>query len=156
METNIVKRSFGFIYQKLFLINDTPQKIALGIGLGVFAGILPGTGPLAALFLALAFRANRAAALLGSAFTNTWLSLVSFLLAVKIGSTILKVKWEDVQAGWSALIKEFSWKALSKLSLLETLLPVILGYFIIALACGLIAYIIALLIALQIKRNSRK
>jgi len=62
---------FQLLYLKLIKINDTPQKIAFGFGLGVFSGIFPGTGPLAALFLALILRANRASALLGSLLTNT-------------------------------------------------------------------------------------
>ena len=75
---NKIREYLRLILAKLFNINDTPHKIALGLGLGVFAGILPGTGPIAAIFLALAFRANRASALLGSLLTNTWLSLVTF------------------------------------------------------------------------------
>ena len=94
---------FNLFYERLFKINDSPQKIALGLGLGVFAGILPGTGPLAALFLAFIFRANRASALLGSLATNTWISFVTFVLAIKIGSAILEVSWLDVQAGWKKL-----------------------------------------------------
>ncbi|MCG2713658.1 MAG: DUF2062 domain-containing protein [Candidatus Omnitrophica bacterium] len=71
------KKIINFIFAKLFKINDSAGKIALGVGLGVFAGLLPGTGPAAALLLALVFRANRAAALLGSLITNTWLSVVT-------------------------------------------------------------------------------
>ena len=60
---NNIKNFLRFVYAKLFSINDTPNKISLGLGLGVFAGILPGTGPIAAVFLALVFRANRASGL---------------------------------------------------------------------------------------------
>ncbi|PIR13657.1 MAG: hypothetical protein COV50_05635, partial [Flavobacteriales bacterium CG11_big_fil_rev_8_21_14_0_20_35_7] len=63
-------------------MNDTPQRIALGLGLGSALGMLPGTGPLAALFLAVVFKVNRASAFLGSLATNIWLSLVTFLLAL--------------------------------------------------------------------------
>lgn len=45
---NRILRLLKLIYIKLFRINDTPQKIAQGFGLGVFLGILPGTGPIAA------------------------------------------------------------------------------------------------------------
>lgn len=50
-----IRESFRSIYLKLFQINDTPQRIALGVGLGVFTGIIPGAGPIAALFLAMLF-----------------------------------------------------------------------------------------------------
>ena len=144
---------FGVLYQKLFLINDTPQKIALGVGLGIFSGILPGTGPLAALFLAFILRANRAAALLGSALTNTWLSFVTFILALKTGSILLKVNWTDIRADWNLFVTNFSWKALFKLSALKLVFPVLLGYFIIALACGLTAYLITLAAILFFKKR---
>ena len=83
-----IKNSFKSIYDKLVGIKDSPQKIALGFGLGVFCGILPGTGPMASVVLAFVFRVNKVAALAGSLLTNTWLSLVTFVLAVKIGSMV--------------------------------------------------------------------
>src|SRR3989338_6840109 len=94
-----------WLYQNLFKINDTPQKIALGLGLGVFAGIFPGTGPLASLFLAFICRANRASALIGSLLTNTWLSIVTFLLAIKLGALMFGIKWEEIQNNGTFLIK---------------------------------------------------
>ncbi|MDI6606430.1 MAG: DUF2062 domain-containing protein, partial [Candidatus Omnitrophota bacterium] len=80
-----IRRLFRLFYLKVFRINDSPRKVALGMGLGVFSGILPGTGPIAAVCLAFIFRANRAAALLGSLITNTWLSFFIFLVAIKTG-----------------------------------------------------------------------
>ena len=150
---NFIKRSAEFIYRKLFLINDTPNKISLGFGLGVFTGIVPGTGPIAALFLAMLLRANRAAAVIGSALTNTWLSFVTFIAAAKIGSVILRINWSDIQADWSAFITKFSWKLLFKFSAIKLIFPVLLGYFIIALACGLAAYLVTLPIILLFKKN---
>jgi len=129
-----------FLFSKLFKINDSPKKVALGVGLGVFAGLLPGTGPAAALFLAFIFRANRAAALLGSLLTNTWLSLVTFILAIKVGSVILKMNWHRVQEQAQGLLRDFSWANFFKLSFLEVLLPVIIGYLVIGLVLGVLSY----------------
>jgi uncharacterized protein (DUF2062 family) len=106
-----ISHFFRLLYIKLFKINDSPQRIALGLGLGVFLGIIPGTGPLAALFLALLFRVNRASALLGSLLTNTWLSIVTFLLAIKVGSFIMRLNWQSVYADIS-----------------KAILPLIVGY----------------------------
>lgn len=139
------------IYIKLFKINDTPQRIALGTGLGVFSGIIPGTGPIAALFLALIFRANRAAALLGSLLTNTWLSIVTFLLSVKVGSVIMKVKWQDAQQDWIQFLKDFRWPNLFKFSALKIILPVIVGYFLVAFCLGLLIYLITLITITRIR-----
>jgi hypothetical protein len=141
------------ILNKLFKINDSPQKIALGVGLGVFSGLMPGTGPLAALFLAFIFRANRAAALLGSILTNTWLSLVTFILAIKAGSLVLGLHWQDVERKMQGLIHDFGWAKFFKLSFLDVLLPVIIGYIIIGLFLGAAAYLITLAI-IRIKMGS--
>lgn len=139
------------IYIKLFKINDTPQRIALGAGLGVSLGIIPGTGPIAALFLALIFRANRAAALLGSLLTNTWLSIVTFLLSVKIGSVIMKVGWQDAYEDWLLFLKDFRWQNLFKFSALKIILPVIVGYFLVAFCLGLFIYLITLITITRIR-----
>ena len=146
LKESIFKKIINLIFYKLFKINDTPHKVALGVGLGVFAGLLPGTGPIAALFMAFVFRANRAAALLSSMITNTWLSLVTFILAIKAGSVILKVDWQRVQQQALGLIKDFSWAKLFKISFLDVLLPVFTGYLIIGLFLGSFCYLITLLI----------
>jgi uncharacterized protein (DUF2062 family) len=140
---------------KLLGINDTPQKIALGLGLGVFSGILPTTGPIAALFLAWAFRANRASALLGALLTNTWLSIVTFLLSIKVGSAIMKTRWESVLRDWALFLKDFHWLNLFKLSVLKIILPVIAGYLIIAFCIGLLCYLITLIIAKKIRHAEK-
>lgn len=145
------KKIISFLFAKLFKINDSAQKIALGVGLGVFSGLLPGTGPIFALFLAFVFKSNRAAALLGSLFTNTWLSLVTFILAIKTGSVILKMNWQDVLQKAHLLIKDFTWGNFFKFSFADVLLPVIVGYLIIGLILGIFCYLITLLI---IRRNT--
>ena len=147
---SMLAKVIQFLFSKLFKINDSAQKISLGVGLGVFAGLFPGTGPAAALFLAFIFRANRAAALLGGLLTNTWLSVVTFVLAIKAGSVILKMNWRLVQEQALSLFKNFSWSAFFKLSFSEVLLPLIIGYLVIGLVLGALSYWLTLLI---IRRN---
>ena len=136
----------NFLFAKLFKINDSAQKIALGVGLGVFAGLLPGTGPAAALFLAFIFRANRASALLGGLLTNTWLSILTFILAIKVGSVILKLNWQVVQQQAGGLFENFGWAKFFRVSFLEVFLPVITGYLVIGLVLGGLSYCLTLLI----------
>ena len=143
------------LYNKLFLINDTPQKIAIGFGLGVFSGIIPGTGPIAALTLALIFKVNRASALIGSLLTNTWFSIVTFLLSIKLGSAMVGLDWHIVKEGWMAFINHPNWPDLLKIPVLRLILPAVIGYFIIALGSGILAYLISLL-ALKIKGRFNK
>jgi len=151
--------ALALLYKKIVKINDTPQKIALGLGLGVFTGILPGTGPLASLFLALVFRANRASALLGSLLTNTWLSLATFFLSVKIGSALMGLSWHTVKDAWIEFLDNFNWANLFKSSVLRTALPVILGYFVVAFCLGVLVYLTALLLLTRndnIKRRGER
>lgn len=134
------------LYIELFKINDTPQRIAAGLGVGVFLGILPGTGPLAALFLAWLLRLNRASALLGSLFTNTWLSIVTLLLSVKVGAAIMGLNWKEVREAWMLFLKDFHWLDLLRLSALNIILPVVVGYLTVAFCLGLAVYLITWII----------
>ena len=143
------------IYAKIFLINDTPQKIALGLGLGVFLGILPGVGPVAALVLAGLFRVNRATAVLGSLATNTWLSLVTFILSIKVGSAIIGANWKNVYHDALTFIKHFHSWDLFKVSVLQVALPLAIGYLVVSFCLGLIAYLITLTILTNLKKPLR-
>lgn len=152
-KNNNLLRFLKLIYLKLFRIHDTPQRIALGIGIGVFLGIIPGTGPIAAIFMAFILRLNRAAALLGSLLTNTWISILTFFLSIKIGSSIMKLDWRKAYSNWVELLKDFKIITLFKLATLKIILPVIIGYLIVGLCLGLAAYLITLFITIRIKRK---
>jgi uncharacterized protein (DUF2062 family) len=135
----------GGLLKHLFTVNDDPHGIALGFGLGVFLGILPGTGPLAALVCAQFLRVNRAAALLGALLTNTWFSLVVLGFSVKLGAWILRVDWSAINRLTAAAFKPFNWHKLFQLPFKEVIFPVLLGYLVISLCLGILAYIAAFL-----------
>lgn len=138
--------------EQLFAIDDSPQKIALGVGLGVFVGVLPAMGPLIAGFFAVLFRVNRAAALIGGFLSNIWLGVPVFLAAVAIGSAITGISYDMIAAAWKALAKNFSWSAFSDFSLKDILIPVITGYLLISLILAVFSYIVTLLIIYRTKR----
>ena len=146
------KRLIRWVYLKLFRINDSPQRVAFGLGLGVFSGIMPGTGPIAALFLAMALRANRASALLGSILTNTWFSILIAVFSVKAGAKLLGLDWVDLHLAWKSLLKDFSFYSLFQLSAYKVILAVTLGYLFIAFSLAMITYIGALIILLLYRR----
>lgn len=150
-----ILRFLKLIYLKLFRIHDTPQRIALGVGIGVFLGIVPGSGPIAAVFMALVLRVNRAAALLTSLATNTWLSILTFPLSIKLGASIMRVDWQDVQRTWLEFWKDFKMITLFKLATLEVVFPVIIGYLAVSFCLGLIAYLVTLMIITQIKHENK-
>jgi len=148
---NKAKRLLKLSYLKLFRINDTPQRIALGVGIGVFLGNAPGAGPIAAVCMAFILRINRAAALLGSLATNTWLSIVTFLLSIKVGSSIMGVSWQEAHRSWAQFLENFKFINLFKLTTLNIILPIIVGYFVVSLSLGIIAYLVTLIIIRRIK-----
>ena len=127
------------LYRKLCLINDSPQRIAIGFGLGVFLGMLPGTGPIASLVMAAVLRVNKAAALAGSLLTNTWLSLVCLFLAVKIGAWIFGLSYQDLFNRWQDFLRHFQWDTM-------LIIPVLAGYLAVSLCLGIIAFALTLLI----------
>ena len=140
--------------KKISQINDTPQKICLGFALGVFLGIIPATGPLAALLLASLLGLNRSAALAGSLMFNTWVNFVTFLLAIKIGSVIMGLDWQAVYGQSLIVFKDFRLAKLFKLAAVKIITPLLLGYLIIAVCAAIIAYLAVLIILKTIRRRN--
>jgi uncharacterized protein (DUF2062 family) len=145
-KNNRFLRALKYLYLKLFRTNDTPQRIALGLGIGVFLGVLPGAGPLAALIGATIFRANRAAAVIGALFTNTWTSILTIILSIKVGAVIMHLNWHDLYNQWQVLLKNFHWNSLLQLSFLKIFFPVFIGYLLVSAGLGLTTYLISLLL----------
>jgi len=114
--------------------------------MGVFFGVMPGMGPLVALFFAVFLKANRAAALVGSILTNTWLSIPVFLTAARIGSLITGSSYSYIHDQWHIFLKDFRWAVLFNVSVSKLLVPVLVGYIAVSLVIGLIVYIVALLV----------
>jgi hypothetical protein len=138
---NKIVRGLRFLYLKIIRMHDSPHKIAFGMGLGVFTGIMPGMGLVAAFFLAMVLRANRAAALLGSFLSNTWLSVITFLLSIKVGSVIIMREPQETLARCKETLQHFHWKSLFDISVIDVLLPLIVGYIVISMAAGLLVYV---------------
>lgn len=151
-----IKRASKFLYLKIFRINDSAFKIATGFGVGVFMGVMPGIGPLAALAAAFLLRVNRAAALLGSLIFNTWLGIIILTLASKTGAFVLGLNPQTVQEGWSRLIKDFRWEKLSEVPFYETLLPVLIGYLLLSLIISGISSVVVYAIALKRKKRQNQ
>ena len=145
------KRLIKFLYLKVVRIHDTPQRVSLGLALGVFLGLLPGSGPIAAITLAIVFKVNRLSALVGSLATNTWLSIITLLPAIKLGSAILKLSWVEVYRDWVLFLSNFHWSGLVKLSIYKIILPVVLGYVTIGLLLALIVYLVTISILIRQK-----
>lgn len=146
------KDRFRYFYLKILRINDTPHRIALGISLGVFSGILPGSGPVFAIIIAFIFRANKAAALLGSIVVNTWITILLVIPSTEIGGLLFGVKWTDLQAGFQDLRQNFSWRDLFRDTVPDILLPIAVGFLVCGLIVGIITYLVSYFIIKYIKK----
>ncbi len=148
-----ISRFFKAVYLKLFRINDSPQKIAMGFGIGVFLGVLPFTGPIAALAMAFLLRVNRASALLGSILTNTWMSIPVFFFSARIGAFITGVKYQDLHSGWTLLVNGFRWEKLLDVGVYKVLLPILAGYAAVSLTIGIISYLLVFIVVKYAKHD---
>lgn len=147
----MLKDFFKKIYNRFVILNDSPQKIAFGISIGFFCGIMPGIGPIASIFIAAVLKANKAAALLGSIISNTWISFISFLISLKAGSLITGLDWKGISQKLSAAIAKNDWAAVFKSTTTEVFFTIILGYFIVSIVISVLAGLISLLIAWAIE-----
>ncbi len=150
------KAFFSEIYKHLVKINDSNQKVALGIAVGVFFGIIPGAGLIISLLAASLLRVNKAAALLGCLVTNTWISLVTAILAVKIGAFIFKISWQELWQVSLNLIRNFNFSDFFNLAILRILTPVFTGYIIISFCFALVSYLISLAAIKQARQKKEK
>jgi len=149
-------RSLRLLYLKLYRINDSPQKIAMGFGLGIFLGVMPGAGLLAAVVLALLLRVNRISALLGAILTNTWVTFAIFLLSIRAGSAIMGLDWHTVHRDIRIILKGFTWQSVFKISFFKILLPTVIGYLIVSFCLGVAGYLIALAFIKKVRNAKNK
>ena len=149
-------RRARLLYLKAVHINDSPGKIALGVAIGVFCGIMPAMGLVVALLLAFVFKANRAAAILGSAATNAWISFVSFLLSIKLGSVILGIDWREVYRQWHSFAGNFRFRGLFEPAILKILAPLATGYLVIAALAGLGSYVVTFILVRLIRAHKNR
>lgn len=131
-------------WYKIISIDDTPQKKALGLGLGVFLGNFPAVGPLTAWVSAYFLKVNQAAALIGSLLTNTWLSFLTLVISVKLGSFLRGRDWDQVKENWEELIHNFNWHTLSQGTMVDTFYSILLGYGVVSFILGALVYVLAL------------
>jgi len=143
------------IYEKLIKARGSPHEKSLGFGIGVCLGILPGMGPIAALFTSALFRANKATALAGSLITNTWLSIVTFGLAAGIGCLITGENSSTIREGWQKLTAEFTVSQLFKFLASSIAITVIIGYIVIGLLAGILSYAASFILFKSLTKKSQ-
>ncbi len=95
--------------QMLVHVNDTPHRIALAFGVGVFIAFSPvlGIHTAMALGIAFAFRLSRVAMLVGAYINNPWTLVPMYMGGTLLGCALLGVPSEGLSAvewhlhGWA-------------------------------------------------------
>ena|SRR5688572_19974011 len=127
----------------LFHVEDSPHRIALSFGLGVFIAFSPllGLHTVMALGIALAFRLSKAAIILGIYVNNPWTIAPMYMAGTLLGCVLLGVSTDDLAAirfdahGWA-----FYRTLLEQLR--PYLWPFVVGNTVLGTVCGLIAYLL--------------
>jgi uncharacterized protein (DUF2062 family) len=91
-----LRRWGRYIYLRLVRQNDEPDKVAKGVGLGVFLGIFPtfGVGAILAVLIATWVRWNRASAALGTLIMNPFFNPFFVSLSVVAGNLLVPSRFE--------------------------------------------------------------
>jgi len=133
---------FKKFIKHFFLIDDSPHKVAGGVAVGIFMGIVPGEGLLSTLFFAYVLRFNRLSALTALVAVNMWMTLVALPLAAITGGFLFGVSSQSLinnfqntyTLGWNYFF--------SKIILFELILPLMVGFVIVALTIALSFYLL--------------
>ncbi len=131
------------IFRAILHLQDTPHRIALAFGLGVFIAFSPLLGIHTGLALGLAFlfRLSRVAILAGAWINNPWTLAPMFLAGTALGCAILGVAPLSLEAiDWSLKGRVFYaalWEGMRPL-----LLPFVVGNTILGVIGGGLSYLV--------------
>jgi uncharacterized protein len=129
--------------QVLLHVEDTPHRIALAFGIGIWIAFCPllGVHTIMALAIAFAFRLSRVAILLGAYVNNPWTLAPLFLAGTVVGCVLMGVSTDGLAAvDWNLEGTEF-YAALLE-SLRPYLWPFVLGNTVLGVAGGVVGYAI--------------
>jgi uncharacterized protein len=140
------KDGFKGLWKELLTADDSPHKIALSFAVGVFLGVMPFTGIVATIAVALIFRLNKPAAILGSLITNAWVSFIALGFSLQTGSWILGKSVQETKAQFDELIHGFHFNDLFSLSFLKLLAPLAVGFIAVSLLFAVVSYVVVFLI----------
>lgn len=106
-----LSRCLRYGYTRVVRINDSPQKVAAGLAVGVLLGILPtfGLGIVIALPLAIAFKFNKAAAILGCLIMNPLTTPFFWTASSILGAFVANRDWHRILDMVQSFSAHFRW-----------------------------------------------
>ncbi|MET3589471.1 uncharacterized protein (DUF2062 family) [Bartonella silvatica] len=142
-------RSFRYIRKRILRISATPHKVALGFAIGIFLACSPlfGMHIVLAIFLSWLLRANFAAAIIGTIFSNPLTFLLIVMADYKVGYFCLSLFSNVNEISLMQIRALFNGLTLSNISLLfkgtwdSIMRPMILGGTLLGFMFGGLSYI---------------
>jgi uncharacterized protein (DUF2062 family) len=128
-------------FQAFLHLDDTPRRIALAFGIGVYIAFHPlfGLHTVMALLIAFAFGLSRAAIIAGIYVNNPWTMAPMYIAGTSLGCLILGVPMDALgEIEWDLDNREFY--HLLIVSLRPYLWPFVVGNTLLGVACGVTAY----------------
>ena len=127
----------------LFHVEDSPHRIALAFGVGVFIAFSPllGLHTVMALGIALAFRLSKAAMILGIYVNNPWTIAPMYMGGTLLGCLFLGVSTDELGA---IRFDEHGWAFYRTLmhQLEPYVWPFVVGNTVLGVVCGTLAYVV--------------
>lgn len=132
------------LIKKLVRVDDSPKRIARGVAIGVFWGIIPtfGFAILFSLPTAVLLRANKFSAILGTFVANPFTTPFIYAFEYKIGQLVLKTT-----------PLPFSWSLFRLENLLNLSRSLLVGSFLLATGMTLVTYFLTFRIVLGYRRK---
>lgn len=119
-------------------VKDSPRKIAISFGLGVFIGMSPilGLHTILGILAAWIFRLNKFVTLVGVYVTNPWTIVPIYTFATWVGGRIL---------GMEHILPEIDWHNVGIMDLIRDLEPIlppfIIGTIFLGAVCSFVGYV---------------
>jgi len=147
-------------YYKLIRANGTPHEIALGVAIGLFAGVsIPLGQVILALILAYFLKANKIFAFIFTFITNPYTSPIIYPGLCYLGSRVLGINFTfgQITDSMKNALTSFSLNQLLVLGN-SLLLSYLVGGLIVGLIIGVIGYFVSkkFLIAHRLKKSQRR
>ena len=139
----------------LLQVDDTPHRIALAFGIGVWLAFFPilGIHTGLALLIAFLFRLNRAAMIVGVYVSNPWTLAPLYMAGTALGCEMLGVSSEGLAViDWGLHGRAF-YRALLE-SLRPFVWPFVVGNTVLGVLGGLVGYVV-LRTVLERRRGGR-
>ena len=118
-------------------MREHPERVARGFAIGLFIGMLPGTGLVAALVVAFICRLHKPSVVLGALINNPWTTPFFYLASYQIGKRLTGFESNYTWKGWHVW-PDLQWWG----EVLRMMWPTLLGTVVIGGALAVLGYIL--------------